>query len=204
MLLKKTRTIGVGLIAIALLSGASCSDLPSPPFVPSKTIDAELTPQEKVNSLNYTWGDAVPAQEAFLIVTKARGWPDGDPEKWLPFVTDVMIKESGFCWNLRRGARVTTYEGCQGTQGKHSDSGFVQVLMGYPNRRTWKFGGTSWKNNEHASWLCGQEGLCRPEDVVASPWNSMVALVALIERSGGGAWCYKKARGYHNCGLVPK
>ena len=202
MLLKKGRAIAAGLVTIALLSGASCDDLPVAPYVPTETAEVEQSPQDKVNSLPYEFMNAGPALEAFLIVTKARGWPEGDPEKWIPFVNDVMAKESGYCWNLRRGAKPNG-DGCNGKQGVHSDSGFGQVLMGYPNRKAWRHGGTSWKNNEHAAWLCGQEGLCRPEDVVASPWNSMVALVALIERSGGGAWCYAAARGYHNCKLVP-
>lgn len=128
-----------------------------------------------VNTETYNFADPVPAQFAFATVAHWRGWSDADVAGWTPFVTTIMGRESGFCPNVRRGVRFADGgRGCAiARQGRFTDSGFGQVLMSVNGR-----------------WLCAQEGLCTPDDVIATPWNSMTALVALIERSGASPWCY--------------
>lgn len=145
--------------------------------------------REYVNGLPYAFGVAEPALEAFRAVTADRNWPAGDAERWIPFITDVMAKESGFCWNVRGGARMTNV-GCGiRRQGRGSDSGFGQLIS---------------LHYKPGRWLCAQEGLCSSAAIIANPYDSMTALVALVERSGGRPWCYSAwARRYHKCSLVP-
>lgn len=136
----------------------------------------------------HAYGDfTAPAQE-FRAVTCERGWDPGTTEAWIPFIEDVIMKESGGCWNIRRGGRVGEPQGCVlSRQGRHSDSGYGQVI------------GIHWRG-----WLCAQEGLCSADDVVATPHSSMTALVALVERSGSHGWCWNAwARRFHRCGLAP-
>lgn len=111
-----------------------------------------------------------------LIARGCRRWSDADIANWAPGVRAVMNRESAGCYNLRRGATFAdhTGAGCAiGRQGPYTDSGYGQVLMGV-----------------HRKWLCAQEGLCTPEDVIATPSSSMTAFLALIERAGRQGWCY--------------
>lgn len=87
-----------------------------------------------------------------------------------------MNRESAGCYNLRRGATFATHDGAGcaiARQGRFSDSGYGQVLM-----------------SVHKVWLCPQEGLCSPDDVIATPTSSMTAFLALIERAGRQGWCW--------------
>ena len=53
-------------------------------------------------------------------------------------------------------------------------------------------------------WMCVQEKLCSADDIIATPWNSMTALVALIEKDGFRPWCYTDAlRAGPVCALAP-
>lgn len=154
--------------------------------------DATTSPvdvREHVNGLPYAFGVAEPALEAFRAVTADRNWPAGDAERWVPFITDVMAKESGFCWNVKGGARMNNV-GCGiQRQGRRSDSGFGQLIS---------------LHYKPGRWLCTQEGLCSSAAIIATPYDSMTALVALVERSGGHPWCFNSwARRYHKCSLVP-
>lgn len=147
--------------------------------------------KEFVNSRPYSLGVAEPALQAFAEVARCRGWSQADIVAWTPFVTDVMAGESGFCPNPRRGARwANGGKNCAiSRQGTYSDSGFGQLISIHhgPGR-----------------WLCVQEGICGANSVISTPWNSMVALVALVERSGSQPWCYNaSARRYHKCHLAP-
>lgn len=111
-----------------------------------------------------------------LIARGCRRWSDADIANWAPGVRAVMNRESAGCYNLRRGATFAdhTGAGCAiGRQGPYTDSGYGQVLMGV-----------------HRKWLCAQEGLCTPEDVIATPSSSMTAFLALIERAGRQGWCF--------------
>lgn len=158
----------VRLFVASMLLAAACSPtaFADPPASPP-------SPVEFVNSLPYQFRDIDTAIEAFQHVTAARGWTLQSIAAWQPFVRAVIARESGGCPNVLRGA-VPTGDGCQlARQGRFTDSGFGQVLMSVNGR-----------------WLCASEGLCSKWDVVASPWNSMTALVAVIERTSGGAYCY--------------
>ncbi len=146
----------------------------------------------RVNSATYSYNNAQPAVEAFRAVTGQRGWSSAATASWEPFVSSVIRKESGYCFNLRRGARLAQPAGCViSRQGTGSDSGFGQVISlhyRYPN-----------------GWLCKQESLCSAEQIIGTPWASMTAMVALVERSGRQPWCFSDwARRYHNCNIAPK
>lgn len=160
-----------------------------------------------VNGITYIHGKAAPAWEAFKIVARERGaqcqeakrknpatkcavWNETAINSWKTAVIDIMMGESGFCPNVLRGARIANPQGCVlSRQGRYEDSGFGQ-LIGLNYRIS--------KTNPAAGWLCRQEGLCSKWAIIASPWNSMTALVALIERSGTHPWCYNSwARRYH-------
>ena len=111
-----------------------------------------------------------------LIARGCRRWTEQDIANWAPGVRAVMNRESAGCYNLRRGASFAdhTGAGCAiGRQGPYTDSGYGQVLM-----------------SVHRSWLCPQEGLCTPDDVIATPSSSMTAFLALIERAGRQGWCF--------------
>lgn len=172
---------------------ARADDPPAPPeLAPAERISPPppnyRDPRVIVNQLPYEWMNLDPAVDAFHLVTAFRGWPLEDIAAWTPFVREVMARESGGCWNVLRGAIVSIWEGCVlSRQGRYTDSGFGQVLM-----------------SVHKSWLCPQEGLCSPAAVVASPWTSMTAFVALIERAGRQGWCYTaKLRRGRVCQLAP-
>jgi len=132
--------------------------------------------QARINNLTYTYGEATPAMEAFASVARARGWSDQSIAEWSPFLKNVMMRESGYCYNVRRGATFSKSVGCVlAQQGPHSDSGFGQVIS---------------IHYKPGAWLCEQESLCSADDIVATPWASMTALVALLERNGRQPWCF--------------
>lgn len=142
----------------------------------------------RINGLIYSYNDPAPAMEAFKAVAICRGWTDQEISSWLIAAKDIMAGESGFCPNLLRGAQIQQSNGCVlETQGKYGDAGFAQ-LIGIHYRYT----------KPGTGWLCGQEGLCSKWDIIATPWNSMTAFQALIERSGTAGWCFSSwARRYH-------
>lgn len=110
------------------------------------------------------------------VALECRGWSQEMVNAWAPGLRAVMLRESAGCYNLRRGASFANHDGAGcaiGRQGHGSDSGYGQVLM-----------------SVHKSWLCPQEGLCRPDDVIASPASSATAFLALVERSGRQGWCW--------------
>ena len=184
------------VFAVLALSACDSSDISKiEQIIPAQEATVEHcvampTPEE------HTWGDPVAPIQAWRAVTCQRGWTTEDTEKWIPFVTDVIMKESGGCWNLRRGAIVGIWEGCQlSKQGKYSDSGYGQLISLHYKLNP---------KNSAAGWLCKQEGLCSSDQIIATPESSMTALVAMVERSGKLPWCYDaRARRYHNCSLAP-
>ena len=142
----------------------------------------------RVNNRTYNWGDPDPAMATFRTVAKYRGWSAQQIQSWEVAVYDIMKGESGFCPNMLGGARIAKTQGCIiARQGRRSDAGFGQLIsIHYRYTRP----GTG--------WLCKQEGLCSKWQIVGSPWNSMTALLALIERSGTHGWCYSRsARAHH-------
>jgi len=141
-----------------------------------------------VNNRVYSWGVSEPAMATFRTVAAYRGWSYQQIQSWEVAVYDIMKGESGFCPNMLGGARLARTEGCVlARQGRRSDAGFGQLIsIHYRYTRP----GTG--------WLCKQEGICSKWQIVGSPWNSMTALLALIERSGTYGWCYSRsARAHH-------
>lgn len=135
-----------------------------------------ISPVGKINSLVYSYGNAAPAAQAFRAVATARHWTPASIRLWEPFVLGVARRESGFCYNVRRGVVLANPTGCViKRQGTHSDSGFGQLIS---------------IHYKPGAWLCTQEHLCSAEAIISTPWNSMTALVALVERSGRQPWCY--------------
>lgn len=188
------RTSGVAL------DGKQETQLLALPDAPGKLPNGDIvhpdgkvskSPKDKVNSLPYSHNYAEPALEAFRLVAAYRGHDEAWIKAWTPFVNDILLLESGYCWNVKRGVVMANGgKNCAiKKQGKHSDSGFGQLI-----RLHYKPG----------AWLCTQEGLCSSDAIVANPWNSMTAVVALVERSGSQPWCFSAwARRYHNCNLAP-
>lgn len=188
----RTRTTLIALTALVALTGC----LPSPaemiydPGTPSVARPATVADQVNALAPGHNYADldsgAVPV---YRLVAAERGWSPETIATWEPFLRKVMMRESGGCWNVRNGVRlVGDGAGCAiARQGKRTDSGYGQVLM-----------------QVHASWLCPQEGLCTPADVVASPYASMTAFLALVERGGRQPWCYTaKLRRGEACRTAP-
>jgi hypothetical protein len=141
-----------------------------------------------VNNLKYSHGYAKPAMQAFRLVAEQRGWTPKQIKSWEIAIENIMMGESGFCPNMLRGAIIKNPQGCVlARQGTHSDSGFGQLISIHYRHTT-----------PGTGWLCAQEKLCSKWEIIASPWNSMTSLVALIERSGVSGWCYNaRARRIH-------
>lgn len=128
-------------------------------------------PVQVVNSLPYGFMDLDTATDAFHRVTASRGWSLDHIAAWTPFVRSIIARESKGCPGVRYGQ--SAGPNCQiSGRARGTAAGFGQVI---------------YKSNRY---LCGQEGLCSHWDIIASPWNSMTALVALIEHSGKHPWCY--------------
>lgn len=174
------------LVAIALsissLLPFSCNSDPEVVTQKAQTV-------QEVNSLPYSLFVPGPGEEAFRLVAADRGWTQENIDKWVPFASAVMKRESGYCYNVRRGAQMTGNACEMSAQGRGSDSGFGQLIS---------------LHYKPGRWLCTQEGLCSADDIVATPFASMTALVALIERSGAQPWCYtKQLRRGSVCRIAP-
>jgi hypothetical protein len=148
---------------------------------PKATLSSRSAAITHVNTLTYNHGDAKPAMEAYRVRTQQRGWTARETKSWETAIANIMMGESGFCPNLLRGATLKSAKGCViRNQGPNSDAGFGQIVLRY------------------SPWLCAQEKLCSKWDIIHNPWNSMTALIALIEKNGTFPWCYNSwARSYH-------
>jgi hypothetical protein len=182
------KKITSALLSVGLLVGVLAA-----PAGAEAPLKKHSDPVTYVRSLPYAWGVAEPAMEAFRVVATERGWAEDDIQAWVPFVEAVMRRESGHCPNVRRGANVATgaaYNSCKlSRQGRGSDSGFFQVIS---------------IHYTPGKWLCSQEGICSADAITSDPWASMVAGVALLERSGSQPWCFtKKLKRGHVCRLAP-
>lgn len=130
--------------------------------------------RQRINALQYNYLDPNPAMEAFRSVSRCRGWSQAQTDSWAIAVEDIMRFESGFCYNVLGGARVGNSQGCVlSRQGRKGDAGFGQLI-----------------GLHYRGWLCGQERLCSKWEIIATPWASMTALLALVERSGTQGWCF--------------
>ena len=182
-----TRRIFGALIASVLSIGtlAACE------VAPREVKEPDPVAFYTVNTLPYAYTNVEPAREAYRIVATERGWSEADIAAWEPFlVDDVIAKESGGCYNVRGGAKMAEpgVSCLIRRQGKGGDSGFGQVI-----------------GMHYRGWLCDQEQLCSSADITLNAWNSMTALLALVERSGKHGWCWNAwARGFHpGCRTAP-
>lgn len=167
---------------------------------PETTTTVPFDPVAYVNALPYQFQDREPAREAYRVVARTRGWDEATIARWERFaVDDVMGGESGWCWNVRGGARMSGF-GCEFArdkagnilQGRREDTGFFQLI------RLWY---------EYPDGiLCPTEGYCSSEAILASPFHSMNAGLAAIEMHGKQSWCYDaRARSYHwSCATTPR
>lgn len=137
---------------------------PPPPF----------DPVAYVNQLAYCWQCPNPAMEAYRVVATHLGWPTGVVEARATFVLRIMAGESAFCWNARAWSHGTASEmPCQQIgQGNRDDVGFGQIT------------------NVLRPLTCERAGICSIADTIASPWNSMVAYVVVLDELGKRPWCY--------------
>lgn len=153
-------------------------------------VDGSVTPptacdveKGRINALTYTYTVSGPAMEAYAAVARCRGWSQAQIDSWRIALSDIMRFESGYCYNVLGGARMASGSGCGiSRQGSRGDAGFGQ-LISLHYRHT----------SAGTGWLCSQEGLCSKWDIVATPWNSMSALLALVERSSTQGWCYSSS-----------
>lgn len=184
---KSALSAALVLCMVFATSAASCEQYQDvAPYALATQDESPPSTTDQVNNLPYSINDPGPAMQAFRIVAADRGWTQDNIEAWAPFVQATMKTESQFCPSVIYGQHADSDCDVRG-RPKGSAAGFGQVLM-----------------RVHGKWMCGQEGLCDRWAVVATPYDSMTALVALIERSGAGPWCY---RGSHHrtgsCRLVP-
>ena len=156
---------------------------------------ARTTPdsREEVNALDYGYLDIEPAMQAYRLVAADMGETDEQIEAWAPFVYDVIAKESGGCWNLKR-RQIPVVGECLTFQSNPrrtgSDSGFGQVTA-------------VWYKGPRAP-LCKGLGLCSQAAVLESPYTSMQSLVFVLQHSGKQPWCFNAwARKFHKCKLAP-
>lgn len=149
-----------------------------------------LTPEAMVNWLPYDYVEGKEtALQAFRITAKALGWDSARIEAWIPFADDVMAKESGYCWNLLRGATVSSVGCVLKQQGTNDDAGIAQLTSVWHGR---------------SGPICVQFGFCGRHGIIASPWTSFQSFVRLLEIEGSGPWCWSTwARSFHKCGLAP-
>jgi hypothetical protein len=146
-----------------------------------------------VNGLHYQHYNDAPAMIAYRLVAADHGWDSQRILAWQPFVRDVMLGESAFCWNRRRGDAIISYSvGCIAShQGTHEDVGFGQVT-------------TAWYGAN--AILCQKYGVCHSSQILASPYDSMLySIVIPIELAGSQPWCFNsRARAYHpTCRWAP-
>jgi len=196
------------LLIVTLSSQTACDPNDVNKIASGITAEDASSDVSTVNSLPYSFADSDTAIQAFVIVARHRGWEDSSIQRWIPFATAIMNRESGDCPLVRRGVRFANNGlNCEiAKQGPHSDSGIGQIIAGYPFKGSWvrPVNGGGWSLYENAAWLCPQENLCSPDEIIATPWTSFTAFVASLERSGKQPWCYTaKLRRTGTCRNAP-
>jgi hypothetical protein len=155
----------------------------------TEAVPPPFDPVTYVNSLDYRWLVLEPAMEAYRVVATYYGWSADVIEARSTFVFRIMARESAGCWNARRWTTGTAAGmPCLETNpGVHDDVGFGQIT------------------NVLRPLTCEKAGICSIADTVASPWNSMLAFVVVLDELGKRPWCY--GRNLHvrtgDCGMWP-
>lgn len=140
-----------------------------------------------VNALPYSYDAKAPVMQAFQTVALCRGWTQRQVDSWKVAVADIAGREAHFCWNVRYNARFQFFDGrnCALSRPGSGAAGYGQITSVL----------------YHIT--CSKVGLCSGASIVASPYNSMLSLVALIEDQGVSPWCYNRfSRNFHRvaCG----
>lgn len=182
----------IAAVAIVVTSLTACTPQEIA-LLTQQTSTQTISIKQKINSAVYTLDNPTPARAAYRAVAKARHWTDASIRNWEPFIMAVVQRESHYCPNVKRGAIATTKGAVGGcvlkVQGTHSDSGFGQVIG---------------INYTSTAPLCVIDRLCSSQAIIGTPWNSMTALVALVERNGRHPWCYTYSlRAGRVCQLAP-
>lgn len=158
------------------------------PVGPEPVIDC----REYLNALPWEWRNPAVGLLAYDVGAACRGWPQDVIDKWRPFVHgDVWAGESGWCWNLLGGGQISTDLGCvMGRVGTGEDAGIGQVTASW------------WGRN---GLVCKVHGYCSRDSVIASPYDSVMVALAVIELGGDQAYCYDdRSRRYHpTCAQFP-
>lgn len=186
------------ILAIALLVGSACQRS-------ADTMEAQREPDPialwTVNTQPYFFGDLGPVTIAYDALAKHLDWDityaaDGQLmiDAWREFVvTDLIAKESGGCPAVRGGTLYNAIgDPCDSPSvwGRRSDTGFGQVTP------------VLYRGNNTV--ICKNTGLCSWQQIIETPWNSMLATMITVQELGSGPWCYNAfARSYHNCSLAP-
>lgn len=135
-----------------------------------------------VNGLPYSYQSKDPVMTAFRVVASSRGWTPEQIASWETAVWDIALKEAQGCWNVRYGARFASWDGanCALSRSGSGAAGYGQITS------------VLWPA------LCAKVGLCDGAAIVSSPWNSMLALISVIEDNGVRPWCYDRfSRSFH-------
>jgi hypothetical protein len=155
-------------------------------------IDPQAECRQLLDGLAWEWRNAAVGRIAYDVGTACRGWPREVADRWRPFVHgDVWAGESGWCWNLLGGGHITTDLGCvMGRVGTGEDAGIGQVTASW------------WGRNGR---VCLDLGYCSRHAVIASPYDSVMAALYVIEVGGDQAYCYDdRSRRYHpTCAQFP-
>lgn len=149
--------------------------------------------------------DLTAAYQTFRSVACHRGWrpelwdiaqlsPEGEQVRDF-LVFDVIAKESMGCFSVRRAPVMTGGWGDSCVDSLVRNRGTEDAGYGQVTRSGWGPRGV----------VCRTTGLCSAEQIVESPWNSMVATVVFFENNGKQPWCYNERarRFHHECRSTP-
>lgn len=135
-----------------------------------------------VNSLPYSYRKMGPVIAAYEATAAARGWTAKEIASWRIAIGDIALKEAQGCWNVRYAAKFAHWDG-------------RDCLLSRPGRGAAGYGQIT---KVLLPTTCEHAGLCSQNAIVASPWTSMNALLAVVEAHGVGPWCYDSfSRRFH-------
>ena len=164
----------------------------SPPTTWPVGAEPVLDCRTAIDTLPWEWRNADVGLDAYRLGALCRGWPQDVIDRWEPFVWgDVWARESGWCWNLLGGGQIAQDVGCvMGRVGTGEDAGIGQLTSAW------------WGRNGQ---VCQTLGYCSRHDVIASPYDSVMAALAAIEYGGKRGYCYDdRSRAYHpTCAQTP-
>lgn len=145
-----------------------------------------------LNGLSWEWRNQTIGRIAYRVGAACKGWPQDVIERWEPFVADdVWAGESGWCWNLLGGGHIGTDLGCvMARVGTGEDAGIGQVTSSW------------WGRNGR---VCIDLGYCSRDAVIASPYDSVMAALHVVQVGGDQGYCYDdRSRRYHpTCSQFP-